>query len=154
MVAGPELSRTLTEFESTFKTNRGESAIRHHEQVPVVQSAFAKQVNALVSTIEEMGNPFLDESADLLVLDSKEILDDTVVRTVRNIETIVRIYTANMLSRDWLKRQLPYHTLCQNNSSHSSDVSFIHRMRHGVSLCRKRQTNCMGGVASWTLEVM
>ena len=88
MVAGPELSRTLTEFESTFKTNRGESAIRHHEQVPAVQSAFAKQVNALVSTIEEMGNPFLDESADLLVLDSKEILDDTVVRTVRNIETI------------------------------------------------------------------
>ena len=74
MVAGPELSRTLTEFESTFKTNRGKSAIRHHEQVPAVQSAFAKQVNALVSTIEAMGNPFLDESADLLVLDSKEIL--------------------------------------------------------------------------------
>ena len=30
----------------------------------------------------------------------------------------------------------------------ASDVSFIHRMRHGVSLCRKRQKNCMGGLES------
>ena len=42
----------------------------------------------LVTSIEEMGNPFLDESAYLLSLDPEEILEDTVVRTIRNIETI------------------------------------------------------------------
>ena len=41
-----------------------------------------------MTSIEEMGNPFLDESAYLLALDPEEILDDTVVRTIRNIETI------------------------------------------------------------------
>jgi hypothetical protein len=45
-------------------------------------------VKALVTTIEEMGNPFLDESADLLVLDSKVIVNATVVETVRKIESI------------------------------------------------------------------
>ena len=35
-----------------------------------------------------MGNPFLDESAYLLALDPEEIFEDTVVRTIRNIETI------------------------------------------------------------------
>ena len=47
-----------------------------------------KQVKALVTSIEEMGNPFLDESAYLLALDPEEILEDTVVITIRNIETI------------------------------------------------------------------
>ena len=42
-----------------------------------------------MTSIEEMGNPFLDESAQyLLALDPEEILEDTVVRTIRNIETI------------------------------------------------------------------
>ena len=47
-----------------------------------------KQVKALVTSIEEMGNPFLDESAYLRALYPEEILEDTVVRTIRNIETI------------------------------------------------------------------
>ena len=41
-----------------------------------------------MTSIEEMGNQFLDESAYLLALDPEELLDDTVVRTIRNIETI------------------------------------------------------------------
>ena len=34
-----------------------------------VQATFQMQVKALCTTIEEMGNPFLEESEDLLVLD-------------------------------------------------------------------------------------
>ena len=41
-----------------------------------------------MTSIEEMGNPLFDESAYLLALDPEEILEDTVVRTIRNIETI------------------------------------------------------------------
>ena len=46
---------------------------RHHEQVPSLQKAFAKDVKALNRVIEEMGNPFFEDSADLLVVDTKEI---------------------------------------------------------------------------------
>ena len=35
-----------------------------------------------------MGNPFLEESCDLLVLDSQVIADSACVETVRNIEKI------------------------------------------------------------------
>ena len=54
----------------------------HHEQVPSVQKAFAREVKSLISVIEEMGNPFCEDSADLLVLDTKEIVPKCVVEAV------------------------------------------------------------------------
>jgi len=47
-----------------------------------------KQVNTLTGTIEEMGHPFLEESEDLLVLDTRDIADPKVAHTIRNIEQI------------------------------------------------------------------
>ena len=41
-----------------------------------------------MTSLEDMRNPLLDESTDLHALYSKGILEDTVVRTIRNIETI------------------------------------------------------------------
>ena len=65
-----------------------EPNIRHHEQVESKQKAFVKQVEAMTSTLEEMGNPFLEESEDLLVLDTRDIADTNVATTIRNIEQI------------------------------------------------------------------
>lgn len=53
-----------------------------------VQAAFKKAVLSLVSAIEEMGNPFQEDSTDLLVLDWKEIMDETVVKAVREVVSI------------------------------------------------------------------
>jgi len=41
-----------------------------------------------VSANEEMGNPFQEDSTDLLVLDSKEIMNDAVVKAVREVISI------------------------------------------------------------------
>ena len=62
--------------------------MKHREQNYSVQNTFFKQVKYLVSTIENMLNPFLKRSADLLVLDTKYIVDTSVVETVWNIEQI------------------------------------------------------------------
>ncbi|WAQ98989.1 hypothetical protein MAR_023362 [Mya arenaria] len=98
MVAGPELARITIEFETAFTAQ--DDATGHLEQTPAVQTAFAKQVMSLVSTIEDMGNPFLEESADLLVLDTKDIVSESVVKTVRNIEQIgVKAYDAYVEQR-------------------------------------------------------
>jgi len=48
-----------------------------------VQKAFERDVKSLVSTIEEMGNPFTENSSDLLALDSRDIADPAVIDTVR-----------------------------------------------------------------------
>lgn len=73
MISGPEIARAVTEFEVIFiKTNTED--IRHHEQIPGVQNSIVKNVRALLDTTEEMGNPFLENSIDLLVLDNKNIM--------------------------------------------------------------------------------
>ncbi|XP_061580540.1 uncharacterized protein LOC133446517 [Cololabis saira] len=84
MVAGPEIARMTTDFEND--STPGEN--RHHEQKPAVQEAFRKQVRSLTAVIEEMGNPFLEESQDLLVLDTKDIMTTAVADTVRNVESL------------------------------------------------------------------
>ena len=81
MVAGPKIARAVREFESTYDV-RKTADTRHHEQVPSVQKAFAKDVQNLIGVIEEMGNPFYEDSADLLVLDTKEIVPKCVVEAV------------------------------------------------------------------------
>ena len=74
MVTGPEIARAVREFEG--------GGTHHYEQVPYVQKAFAKDVKSLISVIEQMGNPFCEDSADLLALDTKEIVAKCVVEAV------------------------------------------------------------------------
>ena len=44
----------------------GKVDTRHHDQTPSVQTAFAKDIDvrSLVSVIEDLGNPFEEESND------------------------------------------------------------------------------------------
>ena len=53
-----------------------------------VQNTFRNQVNAVCSIIEEMGNPFADQTGDLFVLDTRDIADSKVVETVRTVEQL------------------------------------------------------------------
>ena len=58
----------------------------HHEQKPVVQSAFHKDVQNTVVSFEELGNPFM-EAGPYLMIHTKDIMDDAVVSTVNNART-------------------------------------------------------------------
>lgn len=62
--------------------------LRHHEQIKGVQNTFWNQVNAVCSTIEEIGNPFADQTRDLLVLDTRDIADSKVIETLRTVEQL------------------------------------------------------------------
>ena len=62
MVAGPEIARITTEFEEQAilqQNNAGNTGHHHLDQQPTVQTAFLKEVRALVTVLEEMGNSFL-----------------------------------------------------------------------------------------------
>ena len=88
MIAGPEVARNIQEFEEASFKEGSEEKRHHHEQTLGVQAAFKKDVLSLVSAIEEMGNPFQEDSTDFLVLDSKEIMDKMVVKAVREVVSI------------------------------------------------------------------
>ena len=49
-----------------------------------MQTSFTKDVRV----IEKLGNPFKEESMDLIVLDTKEIAGPAAVETVRNVKKI------------------------------------------------------------------
>ena len=54
-----------------------------------VQNTFRNQLNAVCSTIEEMGNSFADQTGDLFVLDTRSRHPDSkVVETVRTVEQL------------------------------------------------------------------
>ena len=87
MVAGPEIARTIDGFETACLDNHtGRDNCRHHEHAMAVQVTFASEVQALMEVIEDLGNPFMEEIGDLLVLDTRDIADLAVVTTVRGIE--------------------------------------------------------------------
>jgi len=43
---------------------------------------------SVVATCEELGNPFMEESGDLLAVDTKDIMNSDVVETVKNVVKI------------------------------------------------------------------
>ena len=83
MVAGPEVTRLVNEFEVTNVVRYS----KHHEQTPSVQIEFQKNVKDMIRVIEEMENPFLDKGNDLYCLDTKVVMDPSVVYEVQSIET-------------------------------------------------------------------
>jgi len=50
------------------------------------KKAFERDLRSLVNTIEEIGNPFTEDSSDLVALDSRDIADPALIDTVRQIE--------------------------------------------------------------------
>ena len=47
-----------------------------------------KDVSSLIDTMQEMGNPFSEDSEDLIALDSKQIMPKEVIDFVKGAKTI------------------------------------------------------------------
>ena len=86
MVAGPEVARAIGEFQDAMKPVNSENTeeSKHHEENRSWQKLFVKDVCSLTSTIEELGNPFEEDSNGLLALDTKQIADVSVIQTAKS----------------------------------------------------------------------
>ena len=71
MVAGPEMASLVIQFEDNADMHTVSDDERHHEEMPSVQKRFSDEVKALVTSYEEMGNPFIHSGTDLYALDTK-----------------------------------------------------------------------------------
>lgn len=122
MVAGPEIARITTEFEEQAIRGHGlcsRIGHLHHDQKPGVQAAFMKDVRTLIAVFQEMGNPFLENTQDLLVLDTRDIMDTPAAETVRKIESLgEEQYTKFLEERLELCTKPVTH--CSRTSCHSS----------------------------------
>lgn len=74
MVAGPEVSHLVTQYETASGAKCAKDCTTtHHEQTEWTQRNYLEKVCKLTTTIQDMGNPFQEESCDLLSLDTKDI---------------------------------------------------------------------------------
>ena len=80
IVAGPEISRMIQEFEC----HSIHSLTSHHDPSHNSKVTLKKDVEALVDAFCDLGNPFLEDSDDL-TLDIIDIMDEEVVMSIRNI---------------------------------------------------------------------
>ena len=89
MVAGPQLSEIVAEYELEMDpTDAADTGSKHHDQSHATQRTFLEDVQALVRTMEELGNPFLDQSKDLSTIDSQDILSQCVADSIEKIERL------------------------------------------------------------------
>ncbi len=87
MVSGLEMESAISEFETTTRT-RNETDIHHHEQSKHAQKAFIHDVKVLTHTIQDMGNPFCENTSDFLVLDTTDVVDSAVVDIFNQIKQL------------------------------------------------------------------
>jgi len=82
MLAGPEIARVVAEFEEYVLNDGKADDTRHHEQALHYQTNFAKDVSALIKTFNELDNPFLESSGELIMLDTKDIMNEDAVKSI------------------------------------------------------------------------
>ena len=83
LICGPELANCASEFETLVRKTTPPTL--HHE---ATQIKMKQQVESLVGVIDAFGNPFEDDCPELLVLNSRDCADDSVIATVRSIEVL------------------------------------------------------------------
>lgn len=80
---------------------------KHHKQIPSVQNTCLKNVKNLVNPIEELGNPFREDSGDLLAIDTKDIMPMEVVKSIKNIKKIGQDQFKAFISERLIKHARP-----------------------------------------------
>ena len=88
MIAGPKVARVVTEFEENVQPSIDNVNADHHDQKKSNQKSFMKDVSSLINTMQEMGNPFSEDSQDLIALDSKQIMPEEVIDFVKGAKMI------------------------------------------------------------------
>ena len=59
----------LVQSYDLSSNDKANTTTRHHEDIPSAQKSFLKDVSQMTETIEDLGNPFLEESEKLVSLD-------------------------------------------------------------------------------------
>ena len=89
VTAGPQIGRLLKSFERSM-ASKSADCMDHHEQSHAPQKKPSSEINvqALVVSFEEAGNPFEDDGGCLFALDSKVIVDAAAITAVSSVITI------------------------------------------------------------------
>ena len=90
----------------------------HHERTPRVQKSFTADLRKLVTVIDDWGNPFMDDSAELFAIDTKVMVSEEGIRQIRTSEAVGNVQYATFIEeRVKGSRKSVYDPVKKNNSS-------------------------------------
>jgi hypothetical protein len=116
MVAGPEVATLIEDFENLLFSSTMSDDKVHHDQTASVQKTFVKEVKSLTATMEAMGNPFTDRSGDLFSINNKDVADESVVNTVKNIVRIGQEQYKAFVNDRIVEKTVPFNQAIKRNS--------------------------------------
>ena len=73
---------------SLLEKKEADSYQHHHEDKPATQVMFLNHTKSLIKAMKSMGNPFCDTSGDLIVLDTREVVDVAVAESMQKLEKL------------------------------------------------------------------
>ena len=89
MVCGPEEARMVREFEKWCLLNdNSNDTYRHHEDSKSFEMMFSNDVENLEREFIQVGNPFQTETSELINLVTNDVMDETVVNSVRTVDEL------------------------------------------------------------------
>ena len=98
MVAGLEVARLLHKFCETHSL-RSMSNEGHYGQIFSIQQRFAANVRNIIHVSYEMGNTLAQTESDLFVIDTKIIMSNDVIQTIKTAKKIRKEQYINFVNR-------------------------------------------------------
>ena len=137
MISEPEIARIVNEFEvgMDVKESDKQPNEKHHEEARSAQVAYFKNTKSLVTAVEELGNPFLEESEELCKLHNKDVASPSVVSTVRSVEDLGKSQFDTYISERLVNLTIP---LSEPIKKTNCPCLVLHRQRH----FRRPTNNC------------
>ena len=80
-VAGPQIARIITEFEAGMFT-RENAVLKHRDQSPSDQHRVVAHTNALIIAFQEAGNHLYENSHEVVIIDTRQVMLDNVARSI------------------------------------------------------------------------
>lgn len=104
MLAGPDCTRCIEEFEAVLDTTTSSTA--HHEEASALQTKFRTDVLAFAEVVEQLGNSF-HSSNELVALHTQEIMENEVVTSLRQLQDLGKDLHGKFMSQTIEQATLP-----------------------------------------------
>ena len=85
MLSALDVARVVTTFESVYENNTAKTT-EFHEQRPALQLKFLSDAMALTIVSSDKGNPFKEKCPSLIVLDTREVVEVDVTRSLLSLK--------------------------------------------------------------------
>ena len=106
----------IEEFETMNSLPEFGSVLEHHDSNLSAQKHFITDVEGMYDALAELGNPFLDDSADLYALDTKLVPGQQAIKNLYALENIGKEQFKTYMDKRVLNNYKPISdTITKNN---------------------------------------